>query len=93
MGGFTIWSDVMVSAESIPQSDCVGVVCKFERWECRASDRYSWDLLKSTVIPGIGRVEGEELRILEHYGYGRMFDIEFEVWQFKNFGLMKEFSF
>jgi hypothetical protein len=93
LGGFTIRSDVVVSAESIPDSEGGGLVFRFEKWECRASDRYNWDLLKSTVIPGIGRVEDEELRTLERHGYGKMFDIESEVWQFDDLGLMREFTF
>lgn len=93
LGGFTIRSDVVVSAESVPESEGGGLVFRFEKWECRASDRYNWDLLKSTIIPGIGRVEDEELRTLERHGYGKMFDIESEVWQFDDLGLMREFTF
>ena len=64
----------------------------FDEWKCQASDRYNWDLLKSTYIPGVGRVEDEELRVLEKHGSGKMFDIESEQWSVTDPTVLQDFS-
>ncbi len=92
LGGFTIRCDVVVRAEQLSQADGGGLIFVFDQWKCKASDKYNWDLLKSTYIPGIGRVEDEELRVLEKNGYGKMFDIESEPWSVTNPNILQEFS-
>ncbi len=92
LGGFTIRSDVLVRSVVVPPADGGGVIFEFERWVCQASDTYNWDLLKSTYIPGIGRVEDEELRVLEAHGYGKMFTIKSDPWTVTDPQVLQAFS-
>jgi hypothetical protein len=92
LGGFTIRSDVVVRAVVVPPADGGGTIFEFERWVCQAFDKYNWDLLKSTYIPGIGRVEDEELRVLEAHGYGKMFDIKSDPWTVTDPRVLQAFS-
>lgn len=92
LGGFTIRSDVVVRAVAVPPAEGGGTVFEFERWVCQAFDTYNWDLLKSTYIPGIGRVEDEELRVLEAHGYGKMFSIKSDPWTVTDPQVLQAFS-
>jgi hypothetical protein len=76
LGGFTVHSKVEV--ESMPQSTAQSGVLRFVSWKVEIKDVYDWDQGKLTIIPGIGVVTDDEMRALEHAGYGRSFRVRSE---------------
>lgn len=80
LGGFTIRSDVVVSAKAFSPEEGGGHLVSFVSWTCKASDDYNWDKLKSTFIPLFGKISDDELLVLEKYGYGQSFKVESEPW-------------
>jgi len=80
LGGFTIWSDVIVKATAFPPEEGGGFLVSFVSWTCKATDDHNWHKLKSTIIPFFGEKTDKELLVLEKFGYGKGFKIESEPW-------------
>lgn len=70
LGSFTLQSDVVVHLDAATGTLRIG------EWTCSAYDTYDWDAGKSTLIPGFGRVQDDELAALEAAGHGRRFEVE-----------------
>jgi hypothetical protein len=77
LGGFTVSSDVVVSAEANGSN----VQITFNEWWTYVSDVYNWDPGKSTMIPGTGYVTDNEMRALEvPNGCAQSFNIMSPTW-------------
>jgi hypothetical protein len=74
LGEFTVHSRVQARVDRGDGS----LILRFDHWGVEIADDYDWDPARWALMPGIGRVNHEELLALEKAGYGRRYRVQSE---------------